>query len=105
MTTSFYKFGLSDSGNISYDDHGHSYEVNNHALCIDEYRRASENSSSVSNEQTASMNMEWEGNANTTLRENPVDCKFSLLLWCLVSSLCLKVWNVMLRRIIVMSIL
>ena len=82
MTTSFYKFGLSDSGNISYDDHGHSYEVNNHALCIDEYRRASENSSSVSNEQNAAMNMEWEGNENTISHENPVDCKFSVLLWC-----------------------
>ena len=51
MTTSFYKFGLSDFGNISYYDHGHSYEVNNHALCIDEYRRASENSSSMSNKR------------------------------------------------------
>ncbi|KAK6235613.1 hypothetical protein SCA6_010950 [Theobroma cacao] len=74
MTSSFYKFGLSDSGNISYYDHGHNYEVNNHELCVDEYRRASENSSSMSNEQTAAMNMEWEGNVNTMSRENPVDC-------------------------------
>ncbi|EOY32618.1 RING/U-box superfamily protein isoform 3 [Theobroma cacao] len=49
MTSSFYKFGLSDSGNISYYDHGHNYE-------------------------TAAMNMEWEGNVNTMSRENPVDC-------------------------------
>ncbi|XWS52501.1 hypothetical protein CRYUN_Cryun11dG0075900 [Craigia yunnanensis] len=74
MTTSFYKFGLSDSGNISYYDHGHSYDVSNHELCVDGYRRASENSSSMSNEQTAAMNMEWEGNENITSRENPVDC-------------------------------
>ena len=105
MTTSFYKFGSSDSDNISYYDHDHNYEVNNHEPCIDEYRRASENSSSMRNEQTASMNMEWEGNANTTSRENPVDCKFSVLLWCLVLNLCLKLFNVMLRRFVVMSIL
>ncbi|KAL4310056.1 hypothetical protein GQ457_01G048840 [Hibiscus cannabinus] len=75
MTTSFYKFGLSDFGNnISYYDHSHSYDGGNHELCIEEYRRASENSSSMSNEQTAAMNVEWEGNANTTSRENPVDC-------------------------------
>ncbi|XP_022754060.1 E3 ubiquitin ligase BIG BROTHER-like isoform X2 [Durio zibethinus] len=66
MTTSFYKFGLSDSGNTSYYDHGHSYEVSNYELGVDEYRRASENSSSTSNEQTAAINMEWEGNANAT---------------------------------------
>ena len=82
MTTSFYKFGLSDSGNISYYDHGHSYDVSNQELCVDGYRRASENSLSMSNEQTAVMNMEWEGNENTISHENPVDCKFSVLLWC-----------------------
>ncbi|GMI74262.1 ENHANCER1 OF DA1, BIG BROTHER [Hibiscus trionum] len=75
MTTSFYKFGLSDFGNnISYYDHSHSYGGGNHELCVEEYRRASESSSSMSNEQTAAMNVEWEGNANTTSRENSVDC-------------------------------
>ncbi|KAK8707352.1 hypothetical protein V6N13_058413 [Hibiscus sabdariffa] len=72
-TTSFYKFGLYDSGNISYCDHGHSYEVNNQELCADEYRRAAESSSSMISEQTEAVNIEWEGNANTTSRENPVD--------------------------------
>ncbi|KAE8665094.1 RING/U-box superfamily protein isoform 3 [Hibiscus syriacus] len=74
MTTSFYKFGLYDSDNISYCDHGHSYEVNNQELCADEYRRASESSSLASNEQIAAVTMESEGNANTTSPENPVDC-------------------------------
>ncbi|XVE78870.1 hypothetical protein DITRI_Ditri14bG0012900 [Diplodiscus trichospermus] len=74
MTTNFYKFGSSDSGNISYYDQGHSYEVSNQELCIDEYRRASENSSSINNEHTVAMNMEWEGNTNTTSREIPIDC-------------------------------
>ncbi|XVF69660.1 hypothetical protein PTKIN_Ptkin11bG0099500 [Pterospermum kingtungense] len=74
MATSFCKFGLSDSGSISYYDHGHTYEMSNHELFVDEYRRASENSSSINNDQTATMNMEWEGNVNTTSRENPVDC-------------------------------
>ncbi|KAK9029454.1 hypothetical protein V6N11_026571 [Hibiscus sabdariffa] len=72
-STNFYKFGLCDSGNISYCDHGHSYEVNNQELCADEYRRAPESSSSMSNEQTEAVNMELEGNASTTSRENPVD--------------------------------
>ncbi|KAK8601917.1 hypothetical protein V6N12_051740 [Hibiscus sabdariffa] len=76
-TTSFYKFGLYDSGNISYCDHGHSYEVNNQELCADEYRRAAESSSSMISEQTEAVNIEWEGNANTTSRENPVDCAHS----------------------------
>ncbi|KAL4298094.1 hypothetical protein GQ457_12G025930 [Hibiscus cannabinus] len=75
-STSFYKFGLSlcDSGNISYCDHGHSYELNNQELCADEYRRAPESSSSMSSEQTEAVNVELEGNASTTSRENPVDC-------------------------------
>ncbi|TYH15862.1 hypothetical protein ES288_A05G073300v1 [Gossypium darwinii] len=76
MTSSFYKFGPSDSGSISYYDHrnDHSYEVNNHDLCIDEYRRASESSLSGSNGQTAAMNVEWERNAHATSLENSVDC-------------------------------
>ncbi|PPR96958.1 hypothetical protein GOBAR_AA23725 [Gossypium barbadense] len=78
MTSSFYKFGPSDSGSISYYDHrnDHSYEVNNHDLCIDEYRRASESSLSGSNGQTAAMNVECERNAHATSLENSVDCKF-----------------------------
>lgn len=77
MTTSFYKFGLSDFGNnISYYDHSPSYDGSNHEPCAEEYRRASENSPSMSNEETVAMNVEWEGNANSTSRENPVDCKF-----------------------------
>ncbi|KAK9022019.1 hypothetical protein V6N11_002317 [Hibiscus sabdariffa] len=76
MTSSFYKFGLSDSGSISYYDHDTdpSYEVNNNELCIDEYRRASENSSSMSNQQTAAMYVERERNTNANSRENSVYC-------------------------------
>ncbi|MBA0795247.1 hypothetical protein Gohar_006138, partial [Gossypium harknessii] len=80
MTTSFYKFGLSDFGNnISYYDHSPSYDGSNHEPCPEEYRRASVNSPSMSNEETVAMNVEWEGNANSTSRENPVDCKLSVL--------------------------
>ncbi|KHG02120.1 E3 ubiquitin ligase BIG BROTHER -like protein [Gossypium arboreum] len=75
MTTSFYKFGLSDFGNnISYYDHSPSYDGSNHEPCAEEYRRASVNSPSMSNEETVAMNVEWGGNANSTSRENPVDC-------------------------------
>ncbi|XP_039065002.1 E3 ubiquitin-protein ligase BIG BROTHER-like [Hibiscus syriacus] len=75
MTSRFYKFGLSDSGSISYYDRDidQSYEVNNRELCMDEIRRASENSSSMSYQRTAAMNGEWERNTNANPLENAVD--------------------------------
>ncbi|GLU19362.1 hypothetical protein SLE2022_356170 [Rubroshorea leprosula] len=70
MATSYYKFGLSDSGSISYNDHGPVYEVNDCDPGIEEYRMPS----TVSNEHNAAMSMQWEGNANPTGRPNHVDC-------------------------------
>ncbi|KAK0603610.1 hypothetical protein LWI29_006785 [Acer saccharum] len=74
MNTSFYKFGLSESGNTSYYDYGHPYEVNYHEPRVDENRRPSDNSSTMNNEQTASVNTVRERNTNTTTRENSVEC-------------------------------
>ncbi|TXG73242.1 hypothetical protein EZV62_001821 [Acer yangbiense] len=74
MNTSFYKFGLSESGNTSYYDYGHPYEVNYHEPRVDENRRPSDNSSTMNNEQTASVNTVRERNTNTTTHENSVEC-------------------------------
>lgn len=74
MTTSYYKFGLSDSGSFSYYDHGHFYELNACEPRVEEYRRPS----IVSNEHNAAMNAPWEGNANAARRGNHVDCKFQI---------------------------
>lgn len=75
MTTSFYKFGASDPGGISYYDHAYAYGVNDHEPRIEEYRRplAFENSSTMTNVQTAAVNADWERNTVTT-RESPVEC-------------------------------
>ncbi len=74
--TSFYKFGFSEPGSTSYQDHGHTYAVNDHEPRTDEYRRPFENSSTMINEQAAAAHTEWEGNAGTTTHDNPIECKF-----------------------------
>ncbi|XVF47408.1 hypothetical protein PTKIN_Ptkin03bG0106800 [Pterospermum kingtungense] len=60
--------------NFIFDGASHVQEIVYPSMTTSFYKRASENFSSMSNEQTPSMNMEWEGNANTNSRENPVDC-------------------------------
>lgn len=74
MNTSFYKFGLSEPGTTSYYDHGLAYAVNDHEPRIDEHRRPFENNSTMVNEQTATVHTEWEGNASTTMHDNPIEC-------------------------------
>ncbi|GMN26381.1 hypothetical protein TIFTF001_001290 [Ficus carica] len=74
-STSFYKFGLSEPGSGLYYDVPHAYEVHDFDLRNDAYRRPSENSSTMTNQQTAAANSEWEGNAATiNTRGNPVEC-------------------------------
>lgn len=74
-SNSFYKFGLSEPGSGLYYDVPHAYEVHDFDLRNDEYRRPSENSSTMANQQTAAANSEWEGNAATiNARGNPVEC-------------------------------
>lgn len=76
MNANFYKFGISLPGSTSYYDHSHVYEVHDHEPQIDEYRRPLENSSTMTNEQTAAVNTEWEGNENMTMHDDPVECEF-----------------------------
>ncbi|KAJ7947546.1 E3 ubiquitin ligase BIG BROTHER-like [Quillaja saponaria] len=73
MTTSSYKFGLSEPENSSYYSHGHVYEVSNHEAQIDEYTRSSDNSSAIM-VPTAAVNTEQEGSLNTTARDSPIEC-------------------------------
>lgn len=73
MSTSYYKFGLSDPGSTSYYDVVHAYEVNEHDPS-DEYRRPLENSPTMTNDQTAAANSEWAGH-NVSSLDNPVECK------------------------------
>lgn len=75
MNTSFYKFGLSEPGSTSYYDFGHVYEVHDHDLRSEEYRRPMENSPTMTNNQTAAPNSEWEGNNSNTV-DIPVECKY-----------------------------
>ncbi|KAF4382903.1 hypothetical protein CsatB_029405 [Cannabis sativa] len=73
-STSFYKFGLSEPGSGFYYGVGNAYEVHDYDHRNDEYRRPSENSSTVTNEHTAAANSGWEGNNNVNRRDNPVEC-------------------------------
>ncbi|KAM6596735.1 hypothetical protein CsatA_007259 [Cannabis sativa] len=73
-STSFYKFGLSEPGSGFYYGVGNAYEVHDYDHRNDEYRRPSENSSTVTNEHTAAANSGWEGNTNVNRRDNPVEC-------------------------------
>ncbi|KAL5566617.1 hypothetical protein UlMin_029781 [Ulmus minor] len=72
--TSYYKFGFSEPGNTSYYDGGHAYEVHDYDLRNEDYRRPLENSSTLTNEQSAAANSHWEGNANINTHDNPVEC-------------------------------
>ncbi|KAJ4724244.1 E3 ubiquitin ligase BIG BROTHER-like protein [Melia azedarach] len=74
MNTSFYKFGLSESGSNSYYDYSHPYDINYHEPRNDEYRRPSDNSSRSNNEQNAPVNTVRERNSNTTTRDSSVEC-------------------------------
>ncbi|XP_057953567.1 E3 ubiquitin-protein ligase BIG BROTHER isoform X2 [Malania oleifera] len=78
MHMSLYKYGFSEPWTTSYYDHSDAYLVNDHAASIDEQRGGPlENSSTVTNEQsqqTATVNTQWEGNANTTAHANTVEC-------------------------------
>lgn len=64
--TSFYKSGLSEPERTSYYCDSHGYEVNHHEPQFDEYRRLSENLSTI-NEQTATASTEWGEGVNTTV--------------------------------------
>lgn len=78
MNTNYYKFGLSEPGNTSYYDlgFGHAYELNDPDPRGGEQRRLLQSSSTTTNEQNVAVNSEWEGNANTSTRDNPIECKF-----------------------------
>ncbi|KAM7272635.1 hypothetical protein ACFE04_027298 [Oxalis oulophora] len=75
MHTSFYKFGLPDSGNFSYYDHAHTFSVTDHEPRTDEYRSLN-NSARITNDRpsTPAVNREWEPYDNTSTHENPVEC-------------------------------
>uniref|UniRef100_A0A2P2KCF9 Uncharacterized protein MANES_14G001800 n=1 Tax=Rhizophora mucronata TaxID=61149 RepID=A0A2P2KCF9_RHIMU len=74
VNADFYKFGISQSGITSYDDHTHAYEVNDHGPPLDEYRRPLEGCSAMNNEETAVENTEWESSESTITQENAVEC-------------------------------
>jgi E3 ubiquitin-protein ligase BIG BROTHER-like protein len=77
MNANFYKFGLSPPESASYYDPAYVYEVYNHGLRNEEYRRPpSENSSTATNERTSRVNTEWEVNENRSSHDDPVECKF-----------------------------
>lgn len=72
--STFYKFGLSEPENASYYRYNHGYDdVNHHEPLVDEYRRPSENSSTI-NEQTAAVSTEWGEGGNTGTRDNSIEC-------------------------------
>lgn len=73
--STYYKFGPSDPENTSYYRYNHGYEVNHHEQLVDEYRRPSENSSTI-NEQTAAVSTEWGEGGNTDTQENSIECTF-----------------------------
>ncbi|CAN6560472.1 unnamed protein product [Malus baccata var. baccata] len=77
MNTNYYKFGLSEPGNItSYYDlgFGHAYEINGPDPRSGEQRRHLQSASTMTNEQNVAVNSEWEGNVNTSTRHNPREC-------------------------------
>ncbi|BFG29904.1 hypothetical protein CerSpe_161780 [Prunus speciosa] len=73
--TNYYKFGLSEPGNTSYYDlgFGHAYELNDPDPRGGEQRRLLQSSSATTNEQNVAVNSEWEGNANTSTCNNPIE--------------------------------
>jgi len=73
--SNFYKFGLSEPENTSYYRYNHGYEVNHHEPLVDEYRRPSENSSTIS-EQTLVVSPEWGEDGNTDAQDNSFECTF-----------------------------
>lgn len=74
MNTNSYKLGLPEPANDSYYDHVHAYEVNDLGPRVDEYRRPPENTSTMTNEQNAAVNTQWEDNGNTTRHADSVEC-------------------------------
>ena len=74
MNASYYKFGMSQPGSTYYDI-SPAYEIHDHSQRIDDFRRPFENSSTVINGQTATVNTEWEVNEDTTTHDDPVECK------------------------------
>ncbi|KAM1041080.1 hypothetical protein TB1_029644 [Malus domestica] len=79
MNTNYYKFGLSEPGNItSYYDlgFGHAYEINGPDPRSGEQRRHLQSASTMTNEQNVAVNSEWEGNVNTSTRHNPREYMF-----------------------------
>lgn len=73
--SNFYKFGLSEPENTSYYRYNHGYEVNHHEPLVDEYRRPSENSSTIS-EPTLVVSPEWGEDGNTDTQDNSFECTF-----------------------------
>ncbi|KAM1227913.1 hypothetical protein ACFX2I_007108 [Malus domestica] len=76
MNTNYYKFGLSEPGNTSSYDLGfsHAYEINDPDPRSGEQRRHLQSASTMTNEQNVAVNSEWEGNANTSTGDNPIEC-------------------------------
>lgn len=73
--SNFYKFGLSEPENNSHYRYNHGYEINHHEPLVDEYRRPSENSSTIS-EQSLAVSTEWGDDGNTEVQENSIECMF-----------------------------
>ncbi|XP_058729929.1 E3 ubiquitin-protein ligase BIG BROTHER-like [Vicia villosa] len=71
--SNFYKFGLSEPENNSYYRYNHGYEINQHEPLVDEYRRPSENSSTIS-EPSLAVSTEWGDDRNTEVQDNSIEC-------------------------------
>ncbi|XP_047324915.1 E3 ubiquitin-protein ligase BIG BROTHER-like [Impatiens glandulifera] len=58
MQTNFYKFGLSDQGNVSYYDYNNGHILNGHASQVHEYTRHFENSQAIHLENSQAIHLE-----------------------------------------------
>ncbi|KAJ8751212.1 hypothetical protein K2173_016393 [Erythroxylum novogranatense] len=74
MNASSYKFGVSQLGSTSYEDHSHCYAVHDHIPQVHEHRRTMDSSSTLDNGQSAVVNSEWEEEESAIMHENPVEC-------------------------------
>lgn len=74
LHTNAYKFGLSETGSLSYYDYGHSY-VGECILGNDEYGRHMENTSTIPNDRVAALHTQREGVSTSVSRVNRAECK------------------------------
>ncbi|XP_052185889.1 E3 ubiquitin-protein ligase BIG BROTHER-like [Diospyros lotus] len=74
MHSSFYKFGLSEPGSVSYYDHSHDCVFNDHAPAMDEYDGHFETSVPMTTEQTAHVRTQLEENSGINVNTSHVEC-------------------------------